>query len=181
MTPLQGAQVQSLVRELRSYMLHGVAKKEKSVQYRRLSKSHWAKEAAHKRKYTVWFYLCGVLEEAWLMYGGKNHNRANVRMWSLTRRSMTGLLRQQKCSIDCWGGIYMGVNICQNLLNYTVKICTFLLYVNYISIFRKKNSKVFIKNSKIQFSVMLHLCSYHSEEEARCSKYSNILLKTKQR
>lgn len=75
----------------------------------------------------------------------------------------------------------MGVNICQNLLNYTVKICTFLLYVDYISIFRKKNSTVFIKNGKRQFSVVLHLCGYHSEEEAGCSKYSNILLKTKQR
>ena len=45
----------------------------------------------------------------------------------------------------------MGVNICQNLLNYTVKICTFLLYVNYISIFRKQNSTVFIKNGKRVF------------------------------
>ena len=45
----------------------------------------------------------------------------------------------------------MGVNICQNLLNYTVKICTFLLYVNYISIFRKQNSTVFIKNGQRDF------------------------------
>ena len=74
----------------------------------------------------------------------------------------------------------MAVNICQNLLNYTVKICIFAVCKLYLN-FQKKNSKVFIKNSKTQFSVMLHLCSYHSEEEAICSKYSNILLKTKPR
>ena len=51
----------------------------------------------------------------------------------------------------------MAVNICQNLLNYTVKICTFLLYVNYISIFRKKIPKSLLKIAKYNF---LSCCTY---------------------
>lgn len=76
--------------------------------------------------HTVWFHLYKVQKQAKIIYSDNNPNSGRFleRQWIGTENEETFWGNGYVLYLS-WAGSYMGIYICQNLANHTLKIHTF--------------------------------------------------------